>query len=94
MEVPKMLTLAEQEEAHRLRKSEVGTEAGCPFCGVARVSRSDYIRCNGCGVNWLEEEMWMPGYLDRDPRVSRAEAARTARGTKPTVDTSGEGVKG
>lgn len=70
------------------RLSEKGTEPPCPFCKKPRVSRSDYIRCNPCGVNWLNEEMHLPNYLNRDPRVARSEAARTRIGTKPTADTS------
>lgn len=70
------------------RLNELGSEPPCPRCGKARVSRSDYIRCNPCGVNWLNEEMHLPNYLERDPRVARREAARMASGIKPTADTS------
>jgi hypothetical protein len=70
------------------RLNEAGTEPPCPFCQRPRVSRSDYIRCNPCGVNWLNEEMSLPNYLDRDPRVARREAALTGTGTKPTASTS------
>ena len=70
------------------RLNEVGTEPPCPFCQRPRVSRSDYIRCNPCGVNWLNEEMHLPNYLERDPRVARKEAALMAGATKPTADTS------
>jgi tRNA(Ile2) C34 agmatinyltransferase TiaS len=70
------------------RLAEVGTEPACPFCQRALVSRSDYIRCNRCGINWLNEEMHLPGYLERDPRVARSEAARMAGGTRPTAGTS------
>ena len=70
------------------RLAEVGTEPPCPFCQKPRVSRSDYIRCNPCGVNWSNDEMHLPNYLDRDPRVARSEAARMVVGTKPTANTS------
>jgi hypothetical protein len=43
-----------------------GSEAPCPFCGVPRVRRTDYIRCCRCGINWLRDEP-----LDRDPRNER-----------------------
>jgi ribosomal protein L37AE/L43A len=69
------------------RMNEVGSEPKCPFCGEPRVSRSSYIRCNPCGVNWLNEEMHLPLYLERDPRVVRREAVHTASATKPTADT-------
>jgi ribosomal protein L37AE/L43A len=72
---------------HKERKNEVGTEPPCPFCQTPRVSRTDYIRCNPCGVNWLNEEMHLPKYLDRDPRVARREVALMANATKPTADT-------
>lgn len=86
-----MLTYEQQEANRQDRLNEVGTEPACPFCGRPRVSRSDYIRCNPCVVNWLNEEMQLPGYLDRNPAACRAEAARTVSATKPTADTS-EGV--
>lgn len=38
----------------------------CPFCGLPRCRRTDYIRCSKCGVNWLMGED-----LDHDPRVER-----------------------
>lgn len=37
------------------RVQEQGDEPDCPFCGAPRVTRSSYIRCNPCGVNWGEE---------------------------------------
>lgn len=45
-------------EAERVaRKAEI--EAGgdlkdlpCPYCHRARFTRSDYIRCSHCGMNW------------------------------------------
>lgn len=82
------MTEAEQIEARQFRVSEIGTEPNCPFCGTPRVERTSYIRCNPCGVNWLNEEMHLSNYLSMDPRVVRREAARTASGTKPTADTS------
>jgi uncharacterized Zn finger protein (UPF0148 family) len=24
----------------------------CPYCGLPRCQRSDYIRCSKCGLNW------------------------------------------
>lgn len=53
------------------RMNELGTEPPCPFCQKPRVTRSDYIRCNRCGVNWLDEEMHLANYLSSDPRVAR-----------------------
>jgi hypothetical protein len=70
------------------RLNEQGSEPPCPFCQRSRVSRSNYIRCNPCGVNWLDEELSLPDYLSRDPRVCRREAALTASGTKPTATQS------
>lgn len=84
---------AEAREAMRTdRMNEVGTEPACPFCKNPRVSRTNYIRCNPCGINWLDEEMHLTfkgkPYLEVDPRLARSEAARMANATKPTVDTS------
>ena len=74
------------------RLNEQGTEPPCPFCQTARVLRSDYIRCNRCGVNWLAEEMHLPNYLNRDPRVARKEAAPTVSSTKLTAEQPKEGA--
>ena len=38
------------------RLNEVGTEPPCPHCQRPRVKRSDYIRCNPCGANWMDGE--------------------------------------
>ena len=82
-----VLTHQEQDADRRERLGEVGTEPECPLCGRPRVAHSDYIRCNPCAVNWLNDEMHLPNYLSSDPRVVRREAARTATATKPTADT-------
>ena len=79
------MTPKQQDEARQFRLDELGTEPPCPFCGKPRVARSDYLRCNPCGINWLAEEMGLPNYLNRDPRVSRAEAARTGSSTPRTA---------
>jgi ribosomal protein L37AE/L43A len=57
-------------EEKKAAANEQGTEAPCPWCGKARLRRSDYIRCNGCGVNWLDGED-----LSKDPRADRKAAA-------------------
>lgn len=88
-----MLTVEQQEQARQERMNEVGTEPPCPFCGRLRVSRSDYIRCNPCGVNWLMEEMHLLDYLGRDPRVCRREVVRMANTQPPIADKKAEGVE-
>jgi len=65
--------LMQTSRAERL--AEAGTEPDCPFCQRPRVLRSDYIRCNRCGINWLAEEMHLPDYLNRDPRIARTESS-------------------
>jgi hypothetical protein len=45
----------------------------CPFCGVPRCQRSDYVRCSKCGVNWLDGEN-----LTKDPRNARYLASKPA----------------
>lgn len=52
------MMLEEQEAARQARLNEVGTMPPCPFCSRPRVERSDYIRCNPCGVNWIEGTDW------------------------------------
>jgi len=88
MELNKMPTLEEQEQMREFRRNEVGSESPCPFCKRPRVMRSDYVRCNPCGVNWLMEEMHLRNYLDRDPRVARAEAVRMGNIARPTAERS------
>jgi predicted RNA-binding Zn-ribbon protein involved in translation (DUF1610 family) len=87
------LTYEEQECERRERLAELGTEPPCPLCGKSRVSRSDYIRCLTCGLNWLNEEMHLRDYLNRDPRAARSEAARTTIAIRPTAGSSAEGAE-
>ena len=70
------------------RINEPGEEPDCPFCHNPRVMRSDYTRCNRCGVNWLHSEMSLPNYLNVDPRVARRAAANAVAGnqTQLTAD--------
>ena len=72
----------EQEAARRERLNEVGTEAPCPMCGRARVKRSDYIRCNPCGMNWSVGED-----LNRDARFSRVRLPIINHSSKPDSGT-------
>ena len=53
----------------------------CPFCHKPRSQRSDYVRCQPCGINWLQGED-----LSRHPLVSREPYLSSAknRGTSPT----------
>ena len=85
-----MLTYEEQELNRQDRLNEQGTEPRCPFCQRPRVLRSDYIRCNPCGVNWLFEEMHLPNYLTLDPRVARKAVARTENQTRPIAEQPAE----
>ena len=88
----KMMTYEEQEQARQERLNEVGTMPPCPFCQRPRVARSDYIRCNRCGINWLLEESHLPDYLNRLPSAARSEAMgarmgpRTDSSARPTAD--------
>ena len=91
-EIP-MMTQEQQEAARRERLNEKGTEPPCPWCKVPRVLRSDYIRCNRCGVNWLASEMGLQDYLNLDPRVARARSVRMASLTRPTVEQSAAGAE-
>ncbi len=85
-----MFTQQDQEKMRQEAIDEPGSEPPCPFCKRPRVSRSSYIRCNACGINWVDEEMGLPDYLDLDPRVSRDRDRRARMGTetRPTAGTS------
>lgn len=74
-----MLTTEDQEALRRDRLAEVGTLSPCPFCQRPRVQRSTYVRCNPCGINWLDEEMHLPNYLHRNPAACRSEEAGRQR---------------
>lgn len=74
------------KSARESARNEVGAMPPCPFCTKPRVQRSDYIRCNPCATNWLQEEMHLPDYLSRNPAAARSEAARMLRDAqKPSV---------
>lgn len=84
METMPMLTEAQREAGRQARLNEKGTEPPCPFCNRPRVKRSDYIRCNGCGVNWLAGED-----ITHDPRQERFDELRRSLGliaSKPGVE--------
>lgn len=82
----KMITDEQREAGRKERLEEVGTMSPCPFCKRPRVERSDYLRCNPCGINWLDEEMHLTykgkPYLEVDPRQARSEARNALMGTK------------
>lgn len=75
-----MLTREEQERIRQEAMDEKGTMPPCPFCKAPRVERSDYIRCNRCGINWLLEESELRNYLNRNPAAARDEARRQRDG--------------
>lgn len=80
-----MVSMEEQQAARSERLAEAGTEPLCPFCQSPRVSRSVYIRCNLCGINWEHSEMHLPNYLNLDPRTARRAAALMGKPTEPTA---------
>lgn len=79
------------EQARQAYLNEVGTMPPCPFCQKPRVQRSDYVRCNPCGINWLAGED-----LNRNPKAERWEkflaAARSTRNTSSTATEPGSGA--
>ena len=87
----KTLTYEQQEANRQDRLNEKGTLPPCPFCKVLRVERSDYIRCNPCGINWLLEESNLRDYLNRNPAAARSEAARL--GTQLTAEPLAENAE-
>jgi len=70
-------------EQMREAQNAPGTLSPCPFCQKPRSRRSDYIRCSPCGVNWLEQEMHLPNYLNRNPSAARNAARMAALASKP-----------
>ena len=58
-----------------------GDQSACPFCGIPRVQRSDYVRCCGCAINWSPGED-----LEKNPKIERfqkmvASQPKTAKAT-------------
>lgn len=54
------------------REIEVGgtlTNLPCPFCGLPRCERSDYIRCSHCGINWGHGQDY-----SHDPKIAQYKA--------------------
>lgn len=88
-----MMTQEQQEEARKERLNEAGAGPDCPFCGKPRVVRSDYLRCNREGINWLDAEMHLPNYLNRNPSSARAEYARMVAPQSKRADSGTEAVK-
>lgn len=66
--------------------TEVGTEPLCPWCQRPRVRRSDYIRCNPCGTNWLDEERHLRDYLNRNPAAARTDVTAKRPAAKLAED--------
>lgn len=69
------------------RLNEKGTLPPCPMCGVPRVQRSDYVRCNPCGVNWLDGEA-----MDRNPKVERWEKMIASTRPAPSTQSTGSSL--
>ena len=93
LEKMKVFTDAEREALRQVALNEVGTMPPCPFCGKPRVARSSYMRCQRCGVNWLDEEVHLRDYLNRNPSACRWEAAHMGTGTKSGVTPSAGGAE-
>ena len=92
MEIKVGLTDEQLEEARQARLNEVGTMPDCPFCQRPRVQRSDYVRCNKCGINWLNgEDMSKNPLLSREPYLTwsttRTSTGKTS-GTAPIAESS------
>lgn len=83
-----MLDMETADALRALRKAEEGVEPPCPLCQRSRVTRSDYIRCNPCGVNWLDGED-----ISKDPRIERKRAWLLTQGIGPTKTPSTSGAQ-
>jgi hypothetical protein len=80
--------------ARKALLNERGTEPPCPLCQRPRVRRSDYIRCNPCGTNWLDGED-----LSKDPRIERhtqliASLRMGQRATAQTAESTSDAIHG
>lgn len=87
-------TWANKPDPERIAEIMTGGDlAPCPFCGVPRVRRTDYVRCCRCGINWLDQEMRLTfkgkPYLDVEPSCARREE-RERTATKKTSDKESE----
>lgn len=81
-----MMTDAEREQARQDRLNEPGIEPPCPFCLKPRVTRSDYIRCMRCGLNWSEGQS-----IDRHPlatQPTKPSPMEIERGARPAESTT------
>ncbi len=47
------------------------TDLLCPFCKKPRSLRSDYIRCQPCGLNWLPGEDY-----SKNPHLSHTKTTK------------------
>ena len=76
-----MLTLETQEATSRGPAQRSGNGATVPVLQKAKShTRSTYIRCNPCGVNWLDEERCTcPTTSTETQRRQGPEAARMAK---------------
>ena len=61
-----MLAVKDQIQVE-MREGGTLKDLPCPFCGLPRCLRSDYIRCQKCGVNW-----WEGTDLTRNPHAKPA----------------------
>lgn len=80
------MTLEQQEAARQERLNEKGTEPPCPFCQRPRVTRSSYIRCMRCGLNWSEGQA-----IDRHPLATQPTGSITTQekdGGVPTAEST------
>ena len=73
------------------RLNEPGTMPPCPFCQRPRVQRSDYVRCNPCGLNWLHgENLSLNPHLSRAPCISTTTIRTAEKPSAPNAERVGE----
>jgi len=94
MELWQEMVEAKERVQREAREGGELVDLPCPFCKRPRSQRSTCIRCTLCATNWLQEEMGLPNYLERDPRVARREAALMANPIKPFAGRLGEDANG
>ena len=85
MELEKWMSMTHEE-----RLNEPGTMPPCPFCQRMRVQRSDYVRCNPCGLNWLKgEDLSKNPHLSRAPYLSTITTRTVVRPSVPSAEEVG-----
>ncbi len=87
MELYEEILATKEKVMRETREGGELKELPCPFCQKPRSQRSDYIRCQPCGLNWLDGEDYSKNpHLSREPYLSHTKT--TGRAVMETGDTA------